>query len=76
MEAPYLSTQTVVERCPDAAPDEVERIIKERGMLVSRNDKTIEENAETAHNIAINRNDTIVDNMTKVVDVETTTVNP
>lgn len=75
MEAPYLSTQTVVERCPDAAPDEVERIIKERGMLVSRNDKTIEENAETAHNIAINRNDTIADNMTKVVDVETTTVN-
>ena len=75
MEAPYLSTQTIVERCPDAAPDEVERIIKERGSLVSRNDKTIEENAETAHNVAINRNDTIVDNMTKVVDVEPTTVN-
>lgn len=76
MEAPYLSTQTIVEKCPDAAPDEVERIIKERGTLISRNDKTIEENAEKAHNIAINRNDTIVDNMTKVVDVETTTVNP
>ena len=24
MEAPYLSTQTVIERCPDAAPDEAE----------------------------------------------------
>ena len=75
MEAPYLSTQTIVERCPDSAPDEVDRIINERGALISRNDKTIEQNAETAHNVAINRNDTIVDNMTKVVDVEPTTVN-
>ena len=75
MEAPYLSTQTIVERCPDSAPDEVDRVINERGALISRNDKTIEQNAETAHNVAINRNDTIVDNMTKVVDVEPTTVN-
>lgn len=75
MEAPYLSTQTVVERCPDAAPDEVERIVRERGSLISRNDKTISENAEKAHNVAINRNDTIADNMTKVEEVESTTVN-
>lgn len=67
MEAPYLSTRTVVERCPDAAPDEVERIIEERGALVSRNDKTIEETADTAHNIAVNRSNEIRDNEEEIV---------
>lgn len=62
MEAPYLSTQTVLEKCPDAAPDEVERVIKERGSLVSRNDKTAEDAAQTAENVAKNRSDVIVDN--------------
>lgn len=75
MEAPYLSTQTILERCPDAAPDERERVIKERGSLISRNDKTIEENAETAHSVAINRNDTIIDNMQPVIDVEPAKIN-
>jgi len=62
MEAPYLSTQTVLERCPDAAPDEVERVIKERGSLTSRNDKSADKEAQTAANVAENRNDVIVDN--------------
>lgn len=75
MEAPYLSTQTIVEKCPDAAPDEIERIIKERGALVSRNDTTVEQNADKAHNISVNRSNEIVDNMTKVVEYEEPTVN-
>ena len=62
MEAPYLSTQTVLEKCPDAAPDEVERVIKERGSLISRNDKTADNAAQTAENVATNRNDVIIDN--------------
>ena len=75
MEAPYLSTQTIIEKSPDAAPDELDRVIKERGALVDRGSQLIADNADKAHNIAINRNDTIVDNMTKVVDVEPATVN-
>ncbi len=66
MEAPYLSTQTIVERCPDAAPDEVERIIAERGSLISRNDQTIDAAAEKATSIATNRNDIIRDNEDKI----------
>ena len=72
MEAPYLSTQTIIERCPDSAPDEVERVIKERGALISRNDKTIDENANKAHNITVNRSNEIVDNEEKVTLDETT----
>jgi len=76
MEATYLSTQTVIEKCPDAAPDEAERIIKERGALVSRNDKTLEEEAGKAKNIAENRNDIIRDNEEKIVEKDIVTVNP
>ena len=77
MEAPYLSTQTIVEKCPDAAPDELERIINERGSLVSRNDKVLEQNADKANNIAKNRSNDIVDNMRRqpVIDYIPPTVN-
>lgn len=74
MEAPYLSTQTLVEKCPDAAPDEVDRIIKERGSLISRNDKTVSEMAEKATGIATNRNDIIRDNEEKI-EIESAEVN-
>lgn len=66
MEAPYLSTQTILERCPDSAPDEVERVINERGSLISRSDKTAEDNATKAHNIAENRSNEIRDNEDKM----------
>lgn len=62
MEAPYLSTQTLIERCPDAAPDEVERIVEERGALITRDDAKVEQNAESANAIQRNRNDLIRDN--------------
>ena len=77
MEAPYLSTQTIVEKCPDAAPDELERIINERGSLVSRNDKSLEQNADKANNIAKNRSNDIVDNMRRqpIIDYIPPTVN-
>lgn len=74
MEAPYLSTQTLVEKCPDAAPDEVDRIIKERGSLISRNDKTVDSVAESATGIATNRNDIIRDNEEKI-EIESAEVN-
>ena len=66
MEAPYLSTQTLLEKCPDGAPDEIERVISERGALVSRNDQTVEQAAEKARNIAVNRSDEIRDNEDKM----------
>jgi len=75
MEAPYLSTQTLVEKCPDSAPDEVDRIIAERGALVSRNDQTVEDTAASAGNIARNRNDVIRDNEEKIEILDKTTVN-
>jgi hypothetical protein len=65
MEATYLSTQTIVENCPDAAPDEVARIIKERGSLTSRNDKSLESEAEKAGNISRNKSNEIIDNTKK-----------
>ena len=75
MEAPYLSTQTLIERCPDAAPDEVERIIGERGSLISRSDKAVEDEASKANTIAKNRNDIIRDNEDKF-EIEPVQVNP
>lgn len=66
MEAPYLSTQTIIERCPDAAPDETERVIKERGALVARDSALVNKTADTAHNIAVNRSDEIRDNEDKI----------
>ena len=68
MESTVLSTQTLAEAMPDAAPDECERIRKERGSLVGRNDKLTDKEADKAKNIAINRNDTIIDNNKKEED--------
>lgn len=74
MEAPYLSTQTVIERCPDAAPDEIERVIAERGGVMSRSEKEAVDSAEKANSIATNRNDIIRDNEDKI-EIEPVTVN-
>ena len=77
MEAPFLSTQTVLEKCPDAAPDELERVLDERGALVSRNDANADANADKAHNIAENRNNIIQDNnQEEVIIRDKVTVNP
>ena len=62
MEAKWLSMKTVIEKSPDAAPDEVERIIEERGALVPLDNKQVDSNAEKANNMSINRSDEIVDN--------------
>ena len=62
MEAPYLSTRTIVEKCPDAAPNEVERIIEERGALVKDDNEKVKTTAVKANNISRNRSNEIVDN--------------
>lgn len=65
MEGVYLSTKTILEKCPDAAPDEIERVIEERGSLVARNGANTDTTADKAKNISINRSNEIVDNMEK-----------
>lgn len=65
MEAKWLSMKTIIEKSPDAAPDETERIISERGALIPLETKSIESNAQTANNISVNRSDEIVDNRVK-----------
>lgn len=62
MEAKWLSMKTIIEKSPDAAPDEIERIIDERGSLIPLDSKSIDSNASTANNISINKSDEIVDN--------------
>jgi len=62
MEAPYLSTRTLVERCPDASPDEVDRIVEERGKLISRKEADAEASATEAAKIAENESNIIRDN--------------
>lgn len=74
MEAPYLSTQTVIERCPDAAPDEISRVVQERGGVMSRSEKEAVDSSEKAGSIARNRNDIIRDNEDKF-EIEPVTVN-
>ena len=73
MEAVYLSTQTILEKFPDAAPDELDRVMKERGALIGRNDKVAESEADKAGNISRNRSDEIRDNEEKITVEETTT---
>lgn len=63
MESQWLSMKTVIEKSPDAAPDEVERIIEERGALIPLDG--MQQNAEKAKNISENRSNEIVDNKVK-----------
>jgi len=60
MEAKWLSMKTIIEKSPDAAPDEIERIIEERGALIPQDG--MDANAAKAKNISENRSDEIVDN--------------
>lgn len=75
MEGTYLSTQTMLEKLPDAAPDELERVKKERGALVPRSDKEVAQTADKAQSISKNRSNEIVDNIEKVTDVQETDIN-
>ena len=58
MEAKWLSMQTIIEKSPDAAPDEIDRIIKERGKLIPID----QVDAEKAKRISENNSNVIVDN--------------
>jgi hypothetical protein len=64
MEAKWLSMKTVIERSPDAAPDEVERIISERGALVPQDAVTDAETGKAAR-ISKNNSNEIIDNKAK-----------
>ena len=61
MEAKWLSMKTIIERSPDAAPDEEERIISERGALVPQ-DAVSDADSEKAARISKNNSNEIVDN--------------
>lgn len=75
MEGTYLSTQTMLEKMPDAAPDEIERVIKERGALVPRDATSAERNADKAQNLSINRSNEIVDNVEDATNIQGTILN-
>jgi hypothetical protein len=60
MESKWLSTRTIIERSPDAAPDEEQRIIEERGSLVPADYN--ESDVEKAQRIAENKSNEIIDN--------------
>ena len=75
MESKWLSMETIIENSPDAAPDERDRIIRQRGALIPEGSQDIQSNAEKADNMSVNRSDEIPDNVEKVVDVEPTTIN-
>lgn len=69
-EGAYLSTQTIIEKMPDAAPDEIERVKNERGSIISRNGSN--DTAEVkANNLARNRSNEVVDNVKKQEIIET-----
>lgn len=65
MEAKWLSMKTLIEKSPDAAPDEEERIIEERGALIPQGKSDIDADADKAQRISTNRSDEIVDNKAK-----------
>lgn len=62
MEAKWLSMKTIIEKSPDAAPDEEERIIEERGSLVPLDSKTIDDDSNKAARISKNKSNVIRDN--------------
>ena len=62
MEAKWLSMKTLIEKSPDAAPDEAERIIEERGSLIPQGASDIDEGTNKAQRISVNRSDEIIDN--------------
>lgn len=65
MEAKWLSMRTIIEKSPDAAPDEEDRIIEERGALIPQGASDIDEGTDKAQRISMNRSDEIVDNKAK-----------
>ena len=66
MEAKWLSMRTLIERSPDAAPDEEDRIIAERGALVPQGSSDIDDGTDKAQRISTNKSNEIVDNKEKV----------
>ena len=62
MEAKWLSMRTIIEKSPDAAPDEEDRIIEERGALIPQGASDIDEGTDKAQRISKNRSDEIIDN--------------
>lgn len=64
MESNWLSMRTIIERSPDRAPDEEQRIIAERGALIPASGMTTED-GEKAMRIAKNNSNEIVDNNAK-----------
>lgn len=65
MEAKWLSMKTIIEKSPDAAPDEEQRIIDERGALIPQGASDIDKGSDKASRISTNRSDEIVDNKSK-----------
>jgi hypothetical protein len=60
MESNWLSMRTIIERSPDRAPDEEQRIIAERGALIPA--KVSTSDTTKAQNIAENNSNEIIDN--------------
>jgi hypothetical protein len=65
MEAKWLSMRTIIEKSPDAAPDEEDRIIEERGALIPQGASDIDEGTDKAQRLSTNRSNVIVDNNKK-----------
>lgn len=64
MESQWLSARTIIERSPNRAPDEEQRVVAERGSLVfASGTKTA--NQEKAANITRNNSNEIIDNRAK-----------
>lgn len=65
MEQKWLSTKTIIEESPDAAPDELQRVIDERGDIMPLDSSAVDSNAAKAQRMSVNRSDEIIDNMAK-----------